>query len=235
MVTLSDADKLLVNGIVPISAYVEMKRKRIDFVPAGQTPTQAGPQNTSLTSAGDRYLAIVLKDHISQKDPASASGTMENPPAKIPTVQEHMSNVDLCKICSLPMMHTSEVSSTMTRPHEASIAHMVCLEHSQPPSHLDRDRAGLKYLSSFGWDPDSRLGLGASGKGIRVPIKAKMKHDTVGLGVQLKDDPVSRETKKEPLNAKQVRRLDVTKRKKRERLQELFYGDDEVMRYLGEG
>ena len=111
---------------------------------------------------------------------------------------------------------------------------MVCLTHSYPPSHLDRSRQGLKYLSSYGWDPDSRQGLGITGEGIRAPIKAKFKNDTVGLGVRIKGyKKAPRTTAVERKDAKQVRRMDMKERRTRERLQEMFYGSDDVEKYLG--
>lgn len=110
---------------------------------------------------------------------------------------------------------------------------MVCLKHSHPPPDFDRTRPGLKYLSSYGWDPDSRLGLGASGEGIRAPIKVKIKNDTLGLGIELQDGVKAQIKKKESLNAKQARRKDSENKKKGEKLQELFYGNDDLQKYLG--
>lgn len=133
------------------------------------------------------------------------------------------------------------------RPHEASLAHQLCLTHSHPPSHLDRTRHGLRYLSAYGWDPDSRLGLGAPGReGIREPVKAKVKHDTVGLGVNSVDEDWSsskrdkdksaqgaKPAKVVKLNAKQARKGHAEARKKGEMLREMFYRGDDVQRYLG--
>ena len=91
-----------------------------------------------------------------------------------------------CEICNFPINPQAATASTAIANHESTIAHMVCLAHSHPPSHLDRTRQGFKYLSAYGWDPDSRQGLGVTGEGIRAPVKAKMKNDTVGLGVKVK-------------------------------------------------
>ena len=118
--------------------------------------------------------------------------------------------------------------------HEASIAHMVCLKHSFPPSNLDRNRSGLRYLSAYGWDPDSRLGLGASSEGIRAPIKVKMKNDTVGLGVHSKHD-LKVQGRERSLDAKQTRLRDLENKKKRAILQEIFYGNEDVERFLYSG
>ena len=97
---------------------------------------------------------------------------------------------------------------------------------------MDRSRQGFKYLSSYGWDPDSRQGLGATGKGIRAPIKAKVKNDTVGLGAKTKEAAKPLDAKVERLDAKQVRKKDMEDRRKRERLQEIFYRNDDVEKYL---
>jgi hypothetical protein len=169
----------------------------------------------------------------------------------------------LCEVCNLPLTTTettttssSSSSSTVEvdgegrpkrppappTPHEASIAHQVCLAHSHPPSHLDRTRPGLRYLASFGWDPDSRLGLGAPGReGIRAPIKPKPKHDTTGLGMENDPNAEKRERlqkqkeERQKLNAKQVRMKEMEAKKKGDKLRELFYRSEDVQRYLGEG
>ena len=132
----------------------------------------------------------------------------------------------LCDVCNFPPGASS---------HDASVAHQICLKHSYPPSNLDRSRRGLKYLASFGWDPDSRLGLGAAGSGIRAPIKTKEKNDTVGLGVlptqrrRIAKQPLQR------LDAKQSRTADKENLKRREELRELFYCDQNVTKYMGAG
>lgn len=130
----------------------------------------------------------------------------------------------------------TDASTGDIKPHETSLVHQVCLAHSHPPSHLDRNRAGVKYLSSYGWDPDSRLGLGAKGEGVRVPIKAKVKNDTVGLGVERaisKGQVVAK--KVERLDAKGLRRKELEGKKREKRLQQMFYGADDVEKYLGTG
>lgn len=161
------------------------------------------------TAVGDRYLSIVLKE----QDQKSAT-------------DEHAT---VCDVCGQPV----------SKFHESSISHQLCLEHSHPPSHLPREHIGLKILGSHGWDPDSRLGLGASGEGIRIPIKSKIKNDTVGLGIEtqssndrglfkVKADGVKR------LNAKEVRMQEEAGRKQAQKLQQNFYGED-LSKYLGPG
>ncbi|KAJ9298418.1 hypothetical protein DTO271G3_3385 [Paecilomyces variotii] len=154
-------------------------------------------------------------------------------------------NAQRCEVCNLPLVpavsQTASSSSDGKKiiPHEASLVHQFCLSHSHPPSHLDRTRHGLRYLESYGWDPDSRRGLGAPGReGIREPIKSRVKNDTVGLGVKI--DPIKakasvKDAKVQKLNAKEVRKMEMEGKKKRERLQEMFYRNEDIERYLGGG
>ena len=205
-----------------------LKRKRIDFVvPA---PPSAGIQDgrRPFRSVGDRYLSIVLKD--------GASPT-PSPRIEAPTVASTPANSReaVCEICHLPVELKDEESlAARSNAHDISLAHQVCLEHSYPPSHLDRDRRGLKYLSSYGWDPDSRLGLGAAGEGRRAPVRAKVKNDTAGLGVTVPEGK-EKPARVEMLDAGRVRKREIEERRKRERLQEVFYRSEDVERYLGTG
>jgi hypothetical protein len=216
-----------------------IKRKRVHFVPAttsSSTPATppAAPAQTS--SVGDRYLSIVLS-RTSTEDERSASEpppTTSSEDGALDTFAPSSSSI--CGICSLPLPSTSD---STTRPHEASLAHQVCLTHSHPPSHIDRWRVGLRYLKSQGWDPDSRLGLGAAGQGIQYPIKPKVKDDKLGIGVVIPKEMDGRKKerldKREKLDAGRVRKLDDRDRKRREKLQEMFYRSEDVERYLGGG
>lgn len=211
-----------------------IKRKRVNFVPAELGPPHPVRGTPDTGAVGDRYLSIVLGKTQSQ----TQTGSDDHKNVQIRGPPQSKAEAALCEICNLPIELPSAVEANTPRPHEASIAHQVCLTHSHPPSHLDRSRQGLKYLSSYGCDPDSRLGLGASGSGIRNPIKGKIKNDTAGLGVQKPKKGVRdvlKEEKVEKLDAKKVRRREEEGRKKRERLQELFYRSDDLERYLGRG
>ena len=208
-----------------------LKRKYVQFV-AAEEPILARDAVSVVpsTSAGDRYLSIVLKKQASTSantTGAQADGTHVSLESSNEASDDNTSI--LCEICKLP------IESAPSKPHQASIAHMVCLNHSHPPSHLDRDRQGLKYLATYGWDPDSRMGLGAAGEGIRAPIKVKLKNDTVGIGVDLEKIKRTPEKRRVLLNAKQARKKYIEDRKKGERLQEMFYRNDDVERYLGSG
>lgn len=208
-----------------------IKRKRVDFVPAGTLSTAAPKKTDPPTFTGDQYLSLVLKNGLHSKHPRKTDIDVSNGPEV--TAQDQRGSKGLvCEICNLPFNASDNATP---KPHEASIAHQVCLKHSYPPSHLDRERQGLKYLSSYGWDPDSRLGLGASGEGIRVPIKAKVKNNTVGLGVELREPRDTPEERREKLDAKKVRKKELEDRRKREKLQQIFYGNDDLEKYLGGG
>ena len=198
-----------------------IKRKRIDFVPAQPSLPQQSQPSTSI-NAGENYLSIVFGNAGTQTPLDS-----DRKNALIPA----LAAAPRCDICNLPLI-SANVTST---PHETSLVHQVCLAHSHPPSHLDRQRKGLKYLSSYGWDPDSRLGLGAKGEGVRIPLKAKAKNDTVGLGVKraVRKREIVEKKKVERLDAKGVRKMELEGRKKAERLQQIFYGNEDVERYLG--
>ena len=211
-----------------------IKRKRVDFVPAGALSTAAPRETNQPTFTGDQYLSLVLKNDLLSKDSSKTDIDVSDGPES--TLQDQAgSKGAVCEICNLPFNGSDDAITSPTRPHEASIAHQVCLKHSYPPSHLDRERQGLKYLSSYGWDPDSRLGLGTTGEGIRAPIKAKVKNDTVGLGVELREPRNKPEKKTERLDAKKVRKKELEDRRKREKLQQIFYGNDDVEKYLGSG
>ena len=220
-----------------------IKRKRIDFVKASDpdlSSTLSTRSDDSGSSISDFYLNLVLPDE---------KRAQTEPPPSVPQI---------CLLCSLPVANdepSAEVENdddglpasqaktakgkpvTARQRHDASIAHQVCLAHSHPPSALDRSRMGLTYLSSHGWDPDSRKGLGSSGQGIQHPLKAKAKEDKYGLGLELpkhlKGKPPEKKAK--PLDAKKSKQKAEADKKKGEKLRELFYGNDDLQRYLGRG
>lgn len=213
-----------------------IKRKRVHFIPAISDPPVISPELTKPSPAGDRYLSIVMPLARSDRDYLHSTGdTSEDANPQTPS----SIGATLCQICNLPILPYSTGPTSSTTPHEASITHQVCLTHSHPPSHLERSRSGLKYLSSYGWDPDSRLGLGASGQGIRIPIKPKVKANTVGLGTEVaqRKNGHSRSAPKarDKLDAKKIRKEHAGSKLERESLRELFYGNEDVEKYLGPG
>ncbi|EHY52811.1 hypothetical protein HRR83_007638 [Exophiala dermatitidis] len=231
-----------------------IRRKRIAFVPATSSES-ALPTTTARTSnsasAESRYLSIVLPKSNSEK---SNQKQNENNHTAAPVIardeQTHLDpatvgggNEDvICPVCKQPIVSTD--GKPAMEAHEASIAHQVCLEHSHPPSHLDREHVGLRYLETYGWNPDSRKGLGARQEGIRIPIKPKEKKDTAGLRETLEDEDhdiktiqrkarAKKEDKVVRLNAKQVRIKDMEAKKKAEKLRRVFYGGQDLEQYLG--
>ncbi|OJJ37123.1 hypothetical protein ASPWEDRAFT_26535 [Aspergillus wentii DTO 134E9] len=236
-----------------------IRRKRVPFVRSSEhelnttTPaTTTALSSNSGVSIANKYLSIVLpKKDQEEKQTEETHTTNQNnrnvPGASQPAAPEP--NNERCEVCNLPVSSSTQPAgdgaepSSAARPHEASLAHQVCMTHSHPPSHLDRNRHGLRYLSAYGWDPDSRLGLGAPGReGIREPVKGRLKADTVGLGVKL-DRPAKdsksgdgvKAAKVQKLNAKQARKGHFDAKRKGDRLREMFYQNDDVQRYLGGG
>lgn len=262
-----------------------IRRKRVPFVRSSEhelntTSTTTGTSRTPGQAAGpsiaDRYLSIVLPSKIQSQEQRQQQQQKQEKQESSTNTEAH-----ICEVCKLPLPSTSNPDTeteteTETEPdtgtdteskikelqrkHAASVAHQVCLTHSHPPSHLDRTRHGLRYLSAYGWDPDSRLGLGASGReGIREPIRGRLKVDTVGLGVRdgldedagsgsgvmgekkrkererrVRESVEGRRAKvgKQKLNAKEVRMGDVEAKRRGERLQEMFYQKEDLGRYL---
>ncbi|KAJ5098708.1 hypothetical protein N7532_005709 [Penicillium argentinense] len=239
-----------------------IRRKRVPFVLSSEqelsTTTSTLPSKPSGSSIADAYLSIVLKNKSANTSPNAPIGEQERERESIPPRATYsapptssavssppppVQSKDHCEICNLPLSSDPSNADTGTstdRPHEASLAHQVCLSHSHPPSHLDRSRAGLRYLATYGWDPDSRKGLGAPGReGIREPLKGRMKNDTAGLGAGMDEDgnrikPPSPPPKVQKLNAKQVRKAQLDSRKRGEKLRNMFFQSDEVLKYLGE-
>ena len=239
-----------------------IKRQRVTFVPSSSSSSIAPiPSSTKAKSVGDLYLKLVLPNDA----PSSESGGKSALPSPSPTAfgenglpttpLNETSDPQLCDICGIPLLSTDGVitsefnhsslqsagpsaqsPSRRPRPHEASLAHQVCLAHSHPPSHLDRNRKGLAYLSAYGWDPDARQGLGAAGQGIQFPIKTNPKADKLGIGVVLpKPGEIKKKERPQKLDAGKVRKLQDRDRRKGERLRDMFYQHEDVDRYLGCG
>lgn len=253
-----------------------IRRKRVPFIRSSEHELNTTDSSTSTTGAAstqpgpsiaNTYLSIVLPKNEPQ---STNTATAQQKPAPAPASAQVPAETTYCEVCNLPLpllpstttpLHnTSDHHNTATRPHEASLAHQLCLTHSHPPSHLDRTRHGMRYLSAYGWDPDSLVGLGMPGReGIREPVKGRLKVDTVGLGVDVDNDVDgedgavggSRRKKREEeerrkrrtaiekgrvekkLNAKEVRKGDLESRKRGDKLREMFYQSDDVQKYLG--
>lgn len=140
-----------------------LKRKRIQFVPSTTVTAAQSLPTTSSTSVADRYLSIVLKKakpespglETSLESGGHATAHTEHQTHDAPgTPDEGTPTVARCDICHRPV--TASDAQTQVN-HERSITHQICLQHSHPPSHIDRTRKGLNVLESQGWDPDTRL------------------------------------------------------------------------------
>lgn len=210
-----------------------IKRKRVQFVCSTSLPAKLPEANNNnvqqaTQSPGERYLSIVQNRSQDPDRSASPSGHVQ-PQRRIPTPDKVAAGA-LCSVCRLP------ITQATTRPHASTIAHQVCLPHSHAPSSLDRARKGFAILSSYGWDPDQRRGLGARGaEGRLYPVKAREKKDTHGLGMNEDNGRMRtrREEKVRKLGAGEIRKLYEKDGKKRARLQRMFYANDDVDRYLG--
>ncbi|EAW12937.1 putative G-patch domain protein [Aspergillus clavatus NRRL 1] len=239
-----------------------IRRKRVQFVRASEheltTTTTATPPPTTTTttstppsttpssgpSIANKYLSIVLKNNPQPTETASAPPSPSPVPAPAPTPRCDVCNLLLINEGSSHLKPDTDTHTGVAKPHEASLAHQLCLAHSHPPSHLDRTRHGLRYLSAYGWDPDSRVGLGAPGReGIREPLKGRLKVDTVGLGAEVGREGKGKKgaaaagtpTKVQKLNAKEVRKGHFDAKRRGQRLREIFYQNDDVQRYLSGG
>lgn len=207
-----------------------IKRKRVEFVKAqdadesavgaSQKEARKGPD------IGELYASVVLGSSDPSTPPSSSSTK-----AGTPTLTGDDAEAPLCPVCSLPITGTVEQ-------HNASLAHQVSLEHSHPPSALDRSRMGLRALRAHGWDPDARIGLGREGEGLRHPVKVAKKDDTLGVGAVIPETvkKEAREEKPKKLSAKEMRKLAEKEKKRAEAMHREIYGRVDVERYLrGDG
>lgn len=217
-----------------------IKRKRIHFVPSttASAPSSSltSPSETPKLSASARYLAVVFNK--SHSEPPTSEHARPDEARAVETA-----STGLCEVCRTPISTSDPASAS----HSASLVHQICLPHSHPPSHLDRNRVGISILQSHGWDPDARRGLGSAGEGILHPVKAHEKRDTVGLGHGNEDDEEEAATRLKPkkkpvrkeevkkLDAGAIRKMDLEQKRKDKRLREMFYANDEVEKYLGGG
>ncbi|RMJ21906.1 G-patch domain protein, partial [Aspergillus sp. HF37] len=172
-----------------------IRRKRVPFVRSSEhelntttsTSTTAPQTPDAGTSIASKYLSIVLPKDARPQTTTPSQQEQEHKQTRSASAPPSST----CEVCNLPIPPASgpppeegegrsnDQVQPQGRRHEASLAHQLCLAHSHPPSHLDRSRPGLRYLSAYGWDPDRRVGLGVPGReGIREPVKGRMKADT---------------------------------------------------------
>lgn len=211
---VSDEDDIPLHHKRPFGSG--LKRQRVEFVPAQDVnagtsiaePAPSGP------ASGDIYASIVMA--------ASKAKKTSTDPVK---ETNEGAEVKICPICG------NEITTSLEK-HEATLAHQVSLQHSHPPSALDRSRMGLRTLASAGWDPDARTGLGREGDGMRFPIKVTAKEDTLGIGAQAAEPAPAKEEKPRALKARERKELEKKERSKGEHLQREIFGSVDVERYL---
>jgi hypothetical protein len=184
-----------------------LKRKPITFVPA-TSPSAVAISKANAAEASARVHDYYVATVLSNNNPA--------------LTEDH---VELCPTCNTPLYPG----------HEFTIPHQLARPYSAPPHALDRSRRGLKYLESYGWDADARAGLGPAGQGIAAPLKVKEKQNTLGIGAKIPKAMSGKVEKRVILGAKGVRKQAALDKKKSERLQQEFYGNSEVEKYLGAG
>jgi hypothetical protein len=214
-------DEYMIPLAYPAPYGAGIKKKGIKFVSAGTLEPSNNAQAPSGEEIASSYLALVLDK------PAIPDSTASE------DVQQEEQTVARCQTCNLPLKDVEGVQ------HHTSLAHQVALAHIHPPSSIDRTRKGLTYLESHGWDPDSRLGLGAQGEGILQPIHAKEKKDKAGIGDRSRSTTPNDSTTKvqkgpQGLDPKALKKLEQQRTKRGKRLHDMFYTNDEVAKYLGE-
>jgi hypothetical protein len=189
-------------------------KKPINFVPSAPEVQPTTPSTNGKTIA-EKYLAIMFPNG--------------QPPPKAEAYPQ-------CGICGEPVKETDH------RIHYLSPAHQAALPREPIPSAIDRTRMGLKYMAKHGYDVDARVGLGAAGQGMLFPLVPKEKRDKFGLGIDKKEHEQRKtlggasraDVKEGRLDAGKVRKLAQVEKRRHDKLQRQFYGNDEVEKYLGQ-
>ncbi|KAF1833595.1 hypothetical protein BDW02DRAFT_580312 [Decorospora gaudefroyi] len=141
-----------------------------------------------------------------------------------------------CDVCGEQLREPDPIT------HHLSFGHQAALPRPPMPSAIDRTRMGLKYLEKHGFDVDSRVGLGAAGQGMLFPLVPKEKRDKLGLGTDDKEHTKRKslggasraDVREGRLDAGKIRKLAKVEKKRHDELQKMFYGNDEVEKYLGQ-
>jgi hypothetical protein len=214
-----------------------VKRQRVHFVPASASEPDP-PPSTSSTAGGDIYRSIVFsKQRKGTKNDNAAIDAKSNTEANSAytpntSVTDATASV-ICDVCGEPK-DTRVNEKGHIVPHEMSIIHQLAIPLPSRPSAIDPKRKGLAVLKAQGWDPDKRVGLGASGEGILHPIKVKEKNNKHGIGLDLHKVQNARIAKEPPktLNPKEIKAKLVMEKRRGETLRKMFYGDDKANKYL---
>lgn len=215
-----------------------IKKKRIAFVPSSHDTPHAhdayDPAQTVKTAA-QRYLDIVSppdaavldRDDNEIAESSSFPQGLDESDARLDLKPIANVGAKVCNKCKLPMTDLSQGHM-----HASSLAHQTCLQHIHPPSSMNRSRKGLTIMQSSGWDPDERKGLGVSGQGRLFPVKASLKDDKQGIGHKA-SVAATKVVKPQKLDAGKMQKLHKDDRKRHEQLGRMFYGHDDLAKYLG--
>ncbi|KAI6778476.1 uncharacterized protein J7T54_000371 [Emericellopsis cladophorae] len=193
-----------------------LKRQKVEFVRATEDDdTSASSQMTRErgTAISDLYASVVM---------TSSSGG-ETAGKGLAGHKLEQGTMSICETCGLEIKGDP-------KSHEQTLAHQVSLQHSHPPSHLDRSRMGLQTLRSQGWDPDARVGLGSQGEGRRFPIKVALKEDTLGVGAVV--PAVEKKEKEVKLTNKELKREVKREKERTKRMEREMFGRADVEQIL---
>ncbi|CAK7269183.1 hypothetical protein SEPCBS119000_003441 [Sporothrix epigloea] len=213
-----------------------LHRRRVAFVKAGESPASKSAPAGSLSggAVSDLYLSIVMgqakESNVTPKAHSTDAASVDKPAT--------------CHVCRLPLTTSATAAA---HHHETCLVHQVSLDHSKPPSALDRSRFGLAIMSAHGWDPDSGRGLGANQQGIPYPVEARLRPERQALGSapsssrdgqSLRTRP-SKVAASEPVPArrrnhtrKQLRAMEEDRRRRHDRLREQIMGSRDLDKYL---
>ncbi|KAL5612557.1 hypothetical protein BROUX41_004345 [Berkeleyomyces rouxiae] len=237
-----DSDDIPLHLKRPFSSGI--RRQKVVFVEASLPDgTFSVAQNTTTNardaSVADSYLRLVMGEKDGPKLETGADPGDAVPDGQAASTAESTGTPEtlFCNICNITI-GTARGPKAWSD-HEASLAHQLSLPHSHPPSALDRSRMGLNYLRAYGWDPDSRHGLGVEEQGMQYPIKPKAKDSSTGIGY--KQDPAKpgpggvAKAKPAVPTAKEKRKARQAEQEKARRLHDEFFAKDDVLRYLSKG
>lgn len=226
----------------------DRKRKYIQFVRESSSSSHGGSNSATrpIRQSHTIYESIVLSKKKPQQTTDSTTASNSDTPAdvaSITTTDDEAKSEFICPVCNLAVGQAKDNSVAR---HEASLAHQVCLEPSHAPVAVDRTRRGFAYLNSYGWEPEERVGLGARGEGRLYAIQPRKKEGREGIGTATGSDsdefPNTLEKKKkkkpdvavtETLDAAGMQKQERERRRKDRKMQNLFFGNDDVNKYLG--
>ncbi|CAK7232914.1 hypothetical protein SBRCBS47491_008431 [Sporothrix bragantina] len=212
-----------------------LHRQRVAFVKAGEAPaSKSSPSSGSLSggNVSDLYLSIVMGQSTTTTTTTASAATATKTSADETTA---------CEVCRLPLTSSALAAA---HHHETCLVHQVSLDHSKPPSALNRSRFGLAIMSAQGWDPDSGRGLGVDQQGMPYPIEARLRPERQALGNPPSSSQSSRSrptgtaasdpapARNRKYTRKQLRAMEEDRRRRHDRLREQIMGSRDLDKYL---